>query len=64
MRPDIEQLRDRRDDIIDMIGEERDKDNPDQTRIDDLVAERDELNDRIEEIEYRQREEEERRRRL
>jgi hypothetical protein len=57
-------LRDRRDDLIDMIGEERDKDNPDQDRIDDLVAERDELEDRIEEIEYLDRVEEERQRRL
>ena len=63
-RTELAELRDRRDDLIDMIGEERDKDNPDQSRIDDLVAERDELNDRIDEIEYRHREEEERQRRL
>lgn len=53
MKPEIDELRDRRDDLINMIGEERDKDNPDQTRIDDLVAERDEIEDRIDEIEYR-----------
>jgi hypothetical protein len=64
MKPEIDELRDRRDDLIDMIGEERDKDNPDQDRIDDLVAERDELEDRIEEIEYLDRVEEERQRRL
>jgi uncharacterized coiled-coil DUF342 family protein len=63
-RTEIEELRDRRDDLIDMIGEERDKENPDQSRIDDLVAERDELNDRIDEIEYLDRVEEERQRRL
>ena len=52
------------DDLRDQLANEQDKDNPDESRCDDLYDEIQELEDRIEEIEYRDRVEEERQRRL
>jgi predicted nucleic acid-binding Zn-ribbon protein len=65
MRTEIEELRDRRDDLRDQLANEQDKENPDERRCDDLYDEIQELEERIEEIEHlaRVREEEERERR-
>jgi chromosome segregation ATPase len=48
---ELHDLRDREAELTEQIAEEREKDNPDEERLDDLVDERDEVRAKIAEYE-------------